>query len=108
MTEIKEHEVTEAYAALRRAIRRGDDRSAVTRDFTLRSLPTETGMDEPWQETRSLEETPEETSFSTRILTGQVEPAPQVVEAHKFVLNDASGNVRGLVGIGCHWGVWGG
>lgn len=29
MIEIKEHEVIEAYAALKRAIRRGDDRSAV-------------------------------------------------------------------------------
>ena len=28
MTKMKEHEVTEAFAALKRAIRRGDDRSA--------------------------------------------------------------------------------
>jgi len=38
-------------------------------------------------------------AFSTVILMGQAAPSPRIVEAQKFVLKDANGNVRGWMGI---------
>jgi hypothetical protein len=38
-------------------------------------------------------------ALSALILMGQAAPAPQVVEAQKFVLKDADGNVRGWFGV---------
>jgi hypothetical protein len=39
------------------------------------------------------------TAFSAIVLMGQASPSPRVVEAQKFVLKDADGNVRGWLAI---------
>jgi len=39
------------------------------------------------------------TAFSAVILMGQAAPSPRIVDARKFVLKDANGNVRGWMGI---------
>src|SRR3974377_2102646 len=38
-------------------------------------------------------------AVSALVLMGQTMPTPHVVEAQKFVLKDASGNVRGWMGV---------